>query len=126
MKIFGIGMPKTGTTSLHRALVELGFEALDFPHDPATVAELRAGNYRLSILEQVDALTDTPIPAVFAQLDREYPGSKFILTVRDMDSWLESCRHSWFNQPDAVPDPKARTNTATAKAEMGRTDMAQA
>ena len=25
-------------------------------------------------------------------LDRQYPGSKFILTVRDLDDWLDSRR----------------------------------
>ena len=68
-KIFGIGMPKTGTSSLTAALRELGFRTAHFPRDPATVAELRAGNYRLSILSEIDSLTDVPIPAIYAQLD---------------------------------------------------------
>jgi hypothetical protein len=105
MKIFGIGLPRTGTTSLNTALEILGFCSLHFPHDPMTIAELRAGNYRLSILNQYDALTDIPVPAIFAQLDELYPGSKFILTVRDMDNWLDSCKSAWFNQSDAVPEP---------------------
>jgi hypothetical protein len=28
-------------------------------------------------------------------LDRAYPGSRFILTVRDKKSWLESCHKYW-------------------------------
>lgn len=104
-KIFGIGMPKTGTTSLHAALQILGFRSLHFPHDPVTVAELRAGNYRLSVLNHYDALSDVPISAIFAQLDQVYPNSRFILTVRDVNGWIESCRNAWFNQSDAVPEP---------------------
>ena len=104
-KIFGIGLPKTGTSSLSAALKILGYQVCDFPSDETTVAELRAGNYQLSILKQFDALTDIPIPAIYPQLDQIYPGSKFILTVRDLNSWLDSCRHAPFNQLDAVPKP---------------------
>lgn len=39
-----------------------------------------------------DAFTDTPIPSFYPQLDQRYPGSKFILTVRDIDAWLKSSR----------------------------------
>ncbi len=104
-KIFGIGLPKTGTSSLSAALKILGYQVCDFPSDESTVAELRAGNYQLSILKQFDALTDIPIPAIYPQLDTVYPNSKFILTVRDLNSWLDSCRHAPFNQLDAVPKP---------------------
>jgi len=31
----------------------------------------------------------------FRELDMMYPGSKFILTLRDKDSWLDSCRRHW-------------------------------
>lgn len=102
-KIFGIGMPKTGTSSLNKALEILGFRSCHYPSDPTTVAELRDGNYKLSILQKFDALTDVPIPAIFAQLDSNWPDSKFILTVRDLDSWLESCMNAPFNEPGAFP-----------------------
>lgn len=104
-KIFGIGMPKTGTTSLTAALRILGFRTEHSPRDPTTVAELRAGNYSLSILSELDALTDIPIPAIFPQLDQMWPGSKFILTVREFESWLASCRAAPFNQIDESPQP---------------------
>ncbi len=35
----------------------------------------------------------------YAQLDKRYPGSKFILTIRDQDSWLNSCRNHWWGRP---------------------------
>ncbi len=105
MKVFGIGMPKTGTTSLNAALEILGIRSLHFPNDDTTVSELKAGKYKLSVLDKYDALTDVPIPAIFAQLDQAFPNSKFILTVREMDSWLESCRKADFNQPNRLPRP---------------------
>jgi hypothetical protein len=103
-KIFGIGLPKTGTSSLNRALGILGYRSAHFPNDAVTVAELKAGRYDLSILRSYDALTDVPVPAIFAQLDMAWPGSKFILTIRDPVSWLESCRNAPFNREDELPD----------------------
>jgi hypothetical protein len=47
---------------------------------------------RLSVLKKYDALTDcVPICAIFEGLDAAYPGSKFVLTVREKESWLDSC-----------------------------------
>ena len=35
-------------------------------------------------------MTDLPMPAYYSDLDRRYPGSKFILTLRDKEAWLTS------------------------------------
>jgi 3'-phosphoadenosine 5'-phosphosulfate (PAPS) 3'-phosphatase/ribosomal 30S subunit maturation factor RimM len=51
----------------------------------------------LDAVEANDAVTDTPIPSFYRELDAKYPGSKFILTVRDKDEWLRSCKKQ-FNQ----------------------------
>jgi hypothetical protein len=81
-KIFGIGLSKTGTVSLTESLCVLGYQTV---HLPFTFAEI----------EQHDAATDTSIACQFKLLDRLFPNSKFIYTVRDIDEWLESCRHHW-------------------------------
>jgi 3'-phosphoadenosine 5'-phosphosulfate (PAPS) 3'-phosphatase len=91
-KIFGIGLSKTGTTSLANALETLGYKT----RDNLGVVEYAAGNLSSSIdldaVEACDALTDTPIPSFYRELDARFPGSKFILTVRDADGWLKSCQ----------------------------------
>ena len=94
-KVFGIGLSKTGTSSLDRALNELGVRSIHFPSDRTTHRELMEGHYELSILQQYQAATDIPIAPFYAQLDEIYPGSKFILTVRDIDSWLRSVHDHW-------------------------------
>ena len=104
-KIFGIGLPKSGTSSLHEALKLLGYNSNHNPDDKITEKELRSANYNLSILEKYDAIMDIPIPAIFAQLDEAWPDSKFILTVRPIDAWIESSRRAGFNQSYAVPKP---------------------
>ncbi len=100
-KVFGVGLSRTGTTSLTRALELLGYRAAHFPVDPTTQAEVSAflraptDALRLSLLDSVDAVTDTPIAATYRALDRAYPGSAFVLTVRDCESWLRSCDAYW-------------------------------
>ncbi len=44
--------------------------------------------------EHFNVLSDTPTALLFRELDKKYPGSKFILTTRDQEDWLKSCeRH---------------------------------
>ena len=102
-KVFGIGLSKTGTTSLAKALNILGIRSIHFPHDDQTLAELQRGEYRLSILSEYQGVTDTPVAPFFAQLDQAWPGSKFILTVRDKGSWLRSAAAHWHNMREGRP-----------------------
>ncbi|MEJ7812700.1 MAG: sulfotransferase family protein [Gemmatimonadaceae bacterium] len=94
-KVFGIGLSKTGTSSLTEALNMLGVRSVHYPHDDDTFRELRDGNYRLSVLREYDGVVDIPVAPFFAQLDAQYPGSKFILTVRGREAWLRSIELHW-------------------------------
>lgn len=91
MKIFGIGLSKTGTTSLAQALTILGYKTKDYPglshYSPGDLSSINAG-----LLEEFDALTDTPIPSFYRELDVRFPDAKFILTIRDAEGWLKSCK----------------------------------
>lgn len=102
-KIFCIGLPKTGTTSLHLAVKMLGLRSAHFPHDDCTVTQLRSGDYRLEVMKEYDIVSDIPIPAIFPQLDRAFPGSKFIYTRRDRSSWLRSQEKAGFNHDNPAP-----------------------
>ena len=94
-KVFGLGLSKTGTSSLTDALNLLDIPAAHYPHDERTLRELRAGQYRLSLLEEFQAATDIPIAPFYMQLDQAFPASKFILTVREKEAWLRSCEVHW-------------------------------
>jgi hypothetical protein len=98
-KIFGIGLPKTGLTSLTSALNLLGYRASQYQFgvmDWDTLNQVQNGVFRLKVLERYDAITDLPFISRFPHaFDQEYPGSKFILTVREIDSWLRSAEN-WF------------------------------
>lgn len=95
IKIFGLGFSKTGTSSLAEALNILGIKTIHYPYDATTYNELRGGNFNLSILQKYQAIVDIPVAPYYAQLDKKFPGSKFILTVRDMEGWLQSVRKHW-------------------------------
>lgn len=92
-RLFGIGLHKTGTTSLHEAFKMLGFDSLHWGTGEAPLIwyEMNALG-RSPTLEQFYALSDNPIPILYEQLDKAYPGSKFILTIRDEIDWLASVR----------------------------------
>ncbi|GAA0463687.1 sulfotransferase family protein [Streptomyces olivaceiscleroticus] len=94
-KVFGIGLSRTGTRSLSAALRTLGFDVAHYPSDPATHQALLAGTARFPLLDRLDGITDITVVPYYEELDLAWPGAKFILTVRDEDSWLRSCRAHW-------------------------------
>jgi hypothetical protein len=96
-RIFGIGMHKTGTTSLHTALVILGFDSAHWKSArwAKRIWQEMSNGGSSRTLERSYALCDLPIPLMYQELDEVYPGSKFILTVRDEVKWIESVRNHW-------------------------------
>lgn len=102
-RIFGIGMHRTATTSLHKAFQILGFDSLHWGtgEAPRIWREMHRSG-RSATLEQWYALSDLPIPLLYRKLDAAYPGSKFVLTVRDEQKWLASVERLW--QPEHNPN----------------------
>jgi hypothetical protein len=96
-RLFGIGLNKTGTTSLHEAFRMLGYDSLHWG-GPAlrrfVEASLDAGDPLLSRLDpHLDAFSDIQVLSEhYELLDRQYPGSRFVLTVRPLEDWIESRR----------------------------------
>lgn len=91
-KVFCIGFQKSGTTSLEAALKILGYRVCGVIGRDLSMAELRAKGLDLAITTaaKYDAVQDMPWPIFFRELDAAYPGSKFILTVRDPERWYRS------------------------------------
>jgi Sulfotransferase domain len=100
-KVFGLGLSRTGTHSLTAALHVLGYDTVHYPTDRATLETLLRGDARFPLLEQYDGITDITTAPYYEDLDREWPGSKFVLTIRDEDSWSLSCRKHWASLPAA-------------------------
>ncbi len=76
-KIFVIGLSGTGTRSLHYAFRMLGIKSCHNPLKP-------------ECFDEYQALLDIPVACRFKLLDKLYPGSRFIHTTRDLESWLEN------------------------------------
>ena len=89
-KIFCIGFHKTGTSSLALALERLGYRVTgpNGVHDPEIARNVLPMVQRL--VSEFDAFQDNPWPIVYRHLDQAYPGSKFILTLREPSAWLRS------------------------------------
>ena len=102
-RVFRLGLSRTGTKSLAAALNTAGVRTQWYPSDSATFEELLSGRYRLSVLEQYQAITDTPVVPFYKQFDALFPQSKFILTVRKKAAWLDSCRRHW-TRPQVGPE----------------------
>lgn len=91
MRVYGIGLSKTGTRSLTEALTILMSRKAYHGCDVGTIAARGAA-------------TDSPVAARYRALDELWPNSKFILTVRDEDEWIESLRkHCVANEIGQAP-----------------------
>lgn len=100
-KVFGIGLGRTGTKSLTAALHHLGIHIAHYPDDATTYQELAAGNYQFSLLKSLDGITNVTVSLLYPHLDQLFPGSKFILTVREKEDWLMSLEQHWKAYPYA-------------------------
>ena len=89
-KVFCIGFQKTGTKTLAAALRTLGYKVTG-PNgvmDPRIqdTVHTRVRN----LVRLFDAFQDNPWPVLYRELDHEYPGSKFVLSVRSPEAWIKS------------------------------------
>lgn len=78
-KIFIIGLPRTATTSVCAAMLELGFKT-------AHTA------YTNQSMNDAQVIADTPVFCDYQLLDKTYPNAKFIYLQRDSTVWLPSIR----------------------------------
>ncbi|MDX1971570.1 MAG: sulfotransferase [Candidatus Sumerlaeia bacterium] len=96
VKIIGVGLTKTGTTSLGDALRHWGYKHCSL-HREAFAAH-KAGNIAevLRYAGEYESYEDWPWNMAFKELDAQFPGSKFILTMRSTpEMWFDSlCKHS--------------------------------
>ncbi|MBI3882938.1 MAG: hypothetical protein HY305_01625, partial [Sphingobacteriales bacterium] len=94
-KIFCIGRNKTGTTSIEKAFIDFGYTVGN-----QRQAELLLSNYIkndfdsiVSYSKSAQVFQDSPFsyPETYMHLDKAFPNSKFILSVRDSsEQWYNS------------------------------------
>lgn len=103
-KVFCIGFQKTGTTSLYAALTTLGYKTAAVVGRDWSADRLAVEGAELCVrtMREFDAAQDMPWPLFFRELDAAYPGSKFILTVRDAERWFASIEGHFGANPDEM------------------------
>jgi len=89
-KIIGVGFQKTGTSSLRDALKILGFKVGD--NNYQMLWPILHGNFKrvFKKLNQYHAVEDNPWPLIYKEIDQNIPNCKFILTIRESESWYKS------------------------------------
>lgn len=110
-KIFCIGRNKTGTTSLAKAIKDLGVIVAKQRPAELLIHDWSRRDFRriLRFCHTAQAFQDIPfsLPYTFQALDMRFPGSKFILTIRNNpDQWYHSLIsfHSKLFGRGKVPD----------------------
>ena len=94
-KIFCIGAFKTGTTSLGAFLKGLGFKLGDQTAGERLLKDWAARNFApiVALARTAQAFQDMPFscPLTYEAMDRAFPGSRFILSIRDdSEQWYGS------------------------------------
>lgn len=97
--IFGVGLPRTGTRSLARAMQLLGYKTKHYSTRGEWIQFLK-GNRK-----GVDFIVDLPVPLYIDSLLDAFPRAKFIHTTRSIETWLPSikklfARHGWNDSQD--------------------------
>lgn len=107
-KVFGIGLQKTGTSSLGEALTLFGYtvcranfaeqtlrklgKELGPEHRDQSSCELFFEKVILPLTKDYDAFQDVPWCFYYRELEKHFPDSRFILTLRDPQSWYRSMK----------------------------------
>ena len=94
-KVFCIGRNKTGTTSVVRALQDMGYRLGNQRAGELLLEDWARRDFRriVDLARSADAFQDIPfsLPFSYQALDAAFAGSKFILTVRgDALTWYDS------------------------------------
>jgi hypothetical protein len=107
-KIICVGQPKTGTKTLKQIFEKLGKKTSGYPlcflknnSDYITIDDIHidTDNFFNNIgyldknLEMFDFFHDVPYSFNYELIDKQYPDSKFILTIRDENDWFKSLFH---------------------------------
>jgi len=90
-KVVCVGLPRTGTTSIAVLGRILGYNPI---HTNVAIAyQLSQGDITmLHGTDPYDFFSDEPYCVLWNTFYRIYPKAKFILTIRDMTSWIKSMK----------------------------------
>lgn len=92
-KIFGIGLPKTGTKTLGYCFMKLRFSHQSYDMRLAKQVRNNKLAEALLVARRYDTFEDWPWFLIYKELDQAFPNSKFVLTTRkDTSTYIDSLR----------------------------------
>ena len=104
LRVIGVGLPRTGTSSLKEALEILGFGPCHhmtdcFEKPERTIEFNRAYNGEKidfhELMQGYGSTVDTPTVDFYKEIHQAYPQAKLILSVRDSgEKWFESFQNT--------------------------------
>ena len=113
MKVLGAGFGRTGTMSLKIALEKLGIgpcyhmrEVASHPSHIKIWYDISRGEYPNwdRLFSGFNSAVDFPVCLFYEELVNKFPDAKFILTLRDFDTWYESTANTIYKVPTMLPD----------------------
>ena len=113
MKVFGAGFGRTGTMSLKIALEKLGIgpcyhmrEVILHPSHIKLWYDISPGKHPNwnRLFSGFNSAVDFPVCLFYKQLINIFPEAKFILTLRDFDTWYISTANTIYKVPSILPD----------------------
>ena len=91
MKVLGVGLQKTGTTTLGVCLREFGFRHQSYSVRAAQMYAHGSLSDLLLWADRFESFDDVPWALMYREFDQRYPGSRFILTRRRSEAlWFDS------------------------------------
>jgi hypothetical protein len=103
-KVFCVGAVKTGSSSLTKALNILGYRTIQ----NISIKEPKEGWVNYIKNSNFDFWADWPMrkKGLYKEIDKTLPNSKFILTIRDKESWAKSYKNYFERSPWEIKNPQ--------------------
>ena len=112
MKVLGAGFGRTGTLSLKIALEKLGIgpcyhmrEVISHPSHIKIWYDISRGEHPNwdRLFSGFNSAVDFPVCLFYEEIINKFPDAKFILTLRDFDSWYKSTANTIYKVPTMLP-----------------------
>ena len=112
MKVLGAGFGRTGTMSLKIALEKLGIgpcyhmrEVISHPSHIKIWYDISRGEHPNwdRLFSGFNSAVDFPVCLFYEELVNKFPDAKFILTLRDFDTWYKSTANTIYKVPTMLP-----------------------
>lgn len=122
--VFGAGSGSTGTFQFYKAFTNMGFKAHAKSYGNSTAVRnfltslvqilnespkqcfKKIRNFNYSMLPEIDAVFDFPIPELFIDFFVSFPKAKWILSTRSSHDWAIARRTvQAFNKKPAIQEP---------------------